>query len=301
MLSINFIMLLSGLGLAALSIYLFVGVIFKNNAEADKLAWASGNEPEVSGSPFINFSRPLVHNFTLQHALKVKSEDYRKKVERKILSAGLAQEINTDEYIGLQILWGILFPIMMVVLNFALQLGYPYWMALGCSAFGILFPSMHCNSQKQSRYTSIVSELPFYIDLLALSTEAGLDFINAIQRVIDKAEDSVLADEFRGVLKDIKLGSSRSDALRKMADSLDIPEVTSFCSVIIDADYTGASISVVLKEQSQQMRLERFVRAEKAGARASQTILIPMVVFILPAVFIVVFAPVALQFFYGGS
>jgi len=301
MLSLNFIMLLTGLGLAALSIYLFVGVVFKNNTDADKLAWASGNEPEASGSPFINFSRPLVHNFTLQHALKIKSEDYRKKVDKKIISAGLAQEINVDEYIGLQILWGVLFPIVMVVLNFALQLGYPYWMALGCSAFGILFPSLHCNSEKKRRYTAIISELPFYIDLLALSTEAGLDFINAIKRVVDKAENSVLADEFGVVLKDIKLGSSRSDALRKMADSLDISEVTSFCSVIIDADYTGASISQVLKDQSTQMRLERFVRAEKAGAQASQTILIPMVLFILPAVFIVVFAPVVLQFFYGGS
>lgn len=301
MMTINFIMLLSGLGLAALSIYLFMSVVFKNNAEADKLAWASGNEPEASKSQFINFSRPLVHNFTLQHALKIKSEDYRKKVNQKILSAGLSQEINTDEYIGLQILWGLLFPIVMVVLNFSLQLGYPYWMAAGFSAFGVLFPGMYCNSEKQRRYTDIISELPFYIDLLALSTEAGLDFINAIQRVVDKAEDSTLADEFGVVLKDIKLGSSRSDALRTMAERLDISEMTSFCSVIIDADYTGASIAQVLKEQSTQMRLERFVRAEKAGAQASQTILIPMVLFILPAVFIVVFAPVVLQFFYGGS
>ena len=72
-------------------------------------------------------------------------------------------------------------------------------------------------------------------------------------------------------------------------------------AVVTDADHTGASIAQVLKDQSVQMRLERFVRAEKAGARASQTMLIPMMMFILPAVFIMVFAPVILQFFYGGS
>ena len=72
-------------------------------------------------------------------------------------------------------------------------------------------------------------------------------------------------------------------------------------AVVNDADYTGASIAQVLKDQSNQMRLERFVRAEKAGARASQLMLLPMILFVMPAVFIVVFAPVLLQFFYGGS
>ena len=100
---------------------------------------------------------------------------------------------------------------------------------------------------------------------------------------MEKSDNSVLADELRIVLKDIKLGSSRADSLRAMARRLDIPEVTSFVAVVIDADSTGASISQVLKDQSEQMRLERFVRAEKAGAQASQKMLIPMMMFILPA------------------
>ena len=78
-------------------------------------------------------------------------------------------------------------------------------------------------------------------------------------------------------------------------------EISSFVNVVIDADSTGASIARVLKDQSAQMRLERFVRAEKAGAKASQAMLIPLMFLILPAVFIMVFAPVVLQFFYGGK
>lgn len=301
MLSFDLILLLGGLGLAALSVYLFTSAIFTNNADADALAWASGNEPKKSRSPLINFSRPLVHNFTLQHALRIKNESYRKNVEKKILTSGLSQEINVDEFIGLQILWGIMLPIGLVILNFALQVGYPYWVCIGLGFFGLYFPHIYCEGNKKQRYTSVVADLPFFIDLLALSTEAGLDFINSIQRIVDKADDSVLADEFGIVLKDIKLGSSRSDALRGLSDRIDIPEITSFCSMIIDADYTGASIAQVLKDQSNQMRLERFVRAEKAGAKASQAMLIPMMVFILPAVFIMVFAPVIIQLFYGGK
>lgn len=301
MLSFDFLILLSGLGLAALAVYLFTSAVFTNNADADALAWASGDEPRKSKSALINFSRPLVHNFTLQHALKVKSERYRTKVENLILTAGLSQEINVNEFIGLQILWGIMAPIMLIILNFALQLGYPYWLCAGLGLVGFQFPHFYCGAEKKSRYISVISDLPFFIDLLALSTEAGLDFINAIQRIVDKAEDSVLADEFSIMLKDIKLGSSRADSMKALARRLDIGEITSFVAVITDADYTGAPISMVLKDQSAQMRLERFVRAEKAGSKASQAMLIPMMVFILPAVFIMVFAPVILQFFYGGQ
>lgn len=280
---------------------MFVNTVFTNNTDAEALAWASGNEPAKSKSPFINFSRTLVHNFTLQHAIRIKSPRYRERVRRKILTAGLSRELNVDEFIGLQILWGLMFPILLIILNFALQLGYPYLFCVFVGLFGAYFPHFYSNANKNVRYLSVVSDLPFFIDLLALSTEAGLDFINSIQRIVDKAENSVLADEFQAVLKDIKLGSSRAEALRGLAERLDIPEMTSFVAVIIDADQTGASIASVLKDQSAQMRLERFVRAEKEGAKASQKMLIPMMMFILPAVFIMVFAPVVLQFYYGGG
>ena len=80
---------------------------------------------------------------------------------------------------------------------------------------------------------------------------------------------------------------------------IDLNEVNSLVNVIVDSESTGASVVKVLKEQSIQMRLERFVRAEKAGAKASQAILVPMILFIMPAVFIMVFAPVALNMMFG--
>ncbi len=301
MLSFDFLILLSGLGLAAVSVYLFSTAIFSNNADAEALAWASGDEPAQSKNPLINFSRPLVHNFTLQHAQKVKSENYRAKVKKKILTAGLSGEINEDEFIGLQILWGVMFPIGFVIFNFALQMGFSYAMAFAISGVGVFFPHLYCSVSKGKRYTDVVTDLPFFIDLMALSTEAGLDFMGSLQRIVEKADNSVLADELQLVLKDIKLGSSRKEALSRLSERLDIPEITSFVAVVRDAEETGASISQVLKDQSIQMRLERFVRAEKAGAKASQAMLIPMMFLILPAVFIMVFAPVVLNFFYGGQ
>ncbi len=297
------LMLFLGLILVGVAVFLFVSSIFASNADKQQLSWANNDEPIKSKNPIINMSRPLVHQFTLQHALKVRSESYRKKVRSLIKTGGLSSEINEDEFIGLQILWGIMFPIFVLILNFALEMGLSPVMLVGLGAVGFYLPQIHSKGAKKKRELSVRADLPFYIDLLALSVEAGLDFFSAIQKIVDKAAgtDSVLAEEFSIVLKDIKIGSSKSDALREMAERLDMPEITSFVAVLIDAESTGASISQVLKDQSVQMRLERFVRAEKAGAQASQLILIPLMLFILPAVFIMVFGPMALSFMYGGK
>ena len=299
MLSFEIILLLSGLSLAALSIYLLISTVFASNADADLLAWSDESRPSQSDSPLINFSRPLIHNFTLQMTPWVRSGSYRRNIESKILTAGLNRELNVDEFIGMQFLWGGLFPVVLVILNFALQLGYSYWLCLAIGIVGAYFPHLHCQRKKNERYVAVISQLPFFIDLLALSTEAGKDFTGAIQDIVEKVGSGTLSEELQIVLKDIKLGSSRADALKKLSQRLDIPEMTSFVSVLVDADQTGTSISKVLKDQSEQMRLERLMRAEKAGAQASQKMLIPLMMFILPAVFVMVFAPVVLQFFYG--
>ncbi len=269
--------------------------------DKDVLSWASGDEPLKSKSGLINISRPLVHQLTLKFALKCKSAEYRKQVERLLLTGGLSGELNVDEFIGLQILWGILLPAVFAFANLVLGFGIPYFLFLIMVPAGIYLPRAIAKVEKSNREISVRADLPFFADLLSLSTEAGLDFISAIQRIVDKAEDSVLAEELGNVLRDIKLGSSRADALKGMSYRLEIPEITSFVAVLVDADATGASISQVLRDQSVQIRLERFVRAEKAGARASQVILLPMMLFIMPAVFLVIFGPMILQFVYGGK
>lgn len=295
------LMLILSLILGAGAIYAFVSALLTNNADKDLLSWASGNEPVPSKSPLINFSRPLVHQFTIQHALKIKSPAYRKSVQRLILTSGLNRELNVDEFIGLQIFWGVALPAFLALMNFGFQFGVQWIVFIGMAPLGWYFPFIYANREKRMREISVRADLPFFADLLALSTEAGLDFIGAIQRIVDKAEGSVLGEELAIVLKDIKLGAARSEALRGLAVRIDLMEITSFVAVLVDADATGASIAQVLKDQSEQIRLERFVRAEKAGARASQLMLVPLVLFVLPAVFIVVFGPMVVNFFVAGK
>jgi tight adherence protein C len=285
--------------LTAFSVYKFVSVMMANNVNKDVLAWASGKEPKKSKSGLINSSRPLVHQLTLQHAVRIKNPAYRSNIRRLLETAGMSAQLNVDEFIGLQILWGFAFPFLIGLLNFALDFGIPNMGVFMLIPLGAYLPVIQAKQERSRRELSVRRDLPFFADLLALSTKAGLDFISAIQRIVDKAEGSVLGEELGNVLKDIRLGASRADALKSMMGRLDLPEITSFIAVLVDADRNGASLSQVLKDQSNQIRLERLVRAEKAGARASQAILLPILIFILPAVFIVVFGPVIIQFSSG--
>ncbi len=283
--------------------YFFVSALMARDEGMSALSWASGTTPTRSKSPIIEFSRPLVHQFTLQYAVRIKSKKWRKKMEYQLVTAGMTSELNVDEYIGLKLFWGVLMPFILVILNFALSLGFnPAMVFIGAVVVGWMMPDLHATKMRNTRQSAIRLELPFFIDLMALSMEAGLDFQGAIQRIIEKADrNSTFADELQQVLRDITLGASRAEALRNLSFRCDLNEVNSLVNVIIDADSTGASVAKVLKDQSEQMRIERFVRAEKEGAKASQKILIPLVLFILPAVFIMVMAPVALQFMYGGG
>jgi tight adherence protein C len=297
------LMLFAGLILAGSAVYLFVSSLLAGRPGEQQLSWASGNEPIKSKNGVINICRPLVHQFTMQHAAKIKSEKYRKKIRRLIKVGGLADELNEDEFIGLQLFLGVAFPAFLLVMNFSLDLGFPPVLVLGLGLIGFLLPEMHCKGTKKIRELSVRTDMPFFIDLLALAVEAGLDFFGAIQKIVDKSAgtESVLSKEFQIVLKDIKIGSSKAEALKEFAARLDMQEITSFVAILIDAEATGASISQVLKDQSVQMRLERFLRAEKAGAKASQLILLPLMLFILPAVFIMVFGPVAISMMYGSG
>ena len=213
------LMLFAGLILAGAAVYLFVSSLLAGRPGEQQLSWASGNEPIKSKNAVINLCRPMVHQFTMQYAAKIKSQKYRKKIQHLIKVGGLAAELNVDEFIGLQLFLGVAFPLFLMLMNFTLDLGFPTAMVFLLGLIGFFMPEMHCKGTKKNRVLNVRIDMPFFIDLLALSVEAGLDFFGAIQKIVDKAEgtESVLAEELKIVLKDIKVGSSKTDALKELA------------------------------------------------------------------------------------
>jgi tight adherence protein C len=164
---------------------------------------------------------------------------------------------------------------------------------------GFYLPDQLVKDLRKTREGQILRAMPGSVDVLSLSVEAGLEFVSAIQRLVERGAVGPLRDELATILNDIRLGKSRAEAFKGFSSRVEIPEISSFVSVLVQADMLGASIGPVLQQQAERMRVERFQRAEKAGARATQKILVPLVLFIFPAVLLVVLGPVALQFVYG--
>jgi tight adherence protein C len=221
---------------------------------------------------------------------------YRTKAAVELQRAGLAEFMGVDHLLAAKVLSAVLTPLLVsqIFVIFANPL-----MFVLAGFGGFLLPDRLAADLRKARERKIVRTLPGAVDALSLSVEAGLEFLIAIQRLVERGRTGPLRDELATILNDIRLGKSRSEALKAFSARVEIPEVSSFVSVLVQADTLGASIGPVLQSQAERMRVERFQRAEKAGARASQKILFPLVLFIFPAVLIIIMGPVVLQMVYG--
>lgn len=295
-------LLILGVLLGGVATYVAVAAFLRTLDEGKNtsLLWADGEAPRKSKSLVIRLTRPMVHRIFIPLMARYPLKEYKETIKRDIQSAGLGQELNADEFVGMQVCLGVFLPAIIELINLLFSQSYPWYVVLGFAIFGLLFPRLYVQGYKNARRSQILVDLPFVIDLLALSTEAGLDFMGAITKVVEKLPGSALGEELAQVLRDLKLGSSRAESLNALAWRLNMSQVSSFIAVLVTADSLGASIGDVLRQQSEQMRQERFVRAEKAGVEASQKVYIPLILFILPAVLIMVFGPVILQFM-GGT
>jgi tight adherence protein C len=155
---------------------------------------------------------------------------------------------------------------------------------------GYLLPGIWLGQQIKKRKKNIVKALPDALDLLTISVEAGLAFDSALQRVAEKW-DNELSREFRRVLTDVRLGRSRREALRDMAQRTGVEDVQTFTAAIIQAEQLGVSIGKILRVQADQMRIRRRQRAEEAAQKAPIKMLFPMVFLIFPSLFVVILGP----------
>jgi tight adherence protein C len=238
--------------------------------------------------PLLTVLAPLFKGFALR--------TYRPRAAATLQKAGLAEFITVDHLLAMKAIFAVITPFMMAILFEVFQNPALF---VGAAIGGSMLPDRFVNDLRKKRESEILRALPGAVDVLSLSVEAGLEFLTALQRLVERGGMGALRDELATILNDIRLGKSRSEALKSFSQRVEIPEVSSFVSVLVQADMLGASIGPVLQQQAERMRVERFQRAEKAGAKASQKILFPLVLFIFPAVLIVIIGPVALQFIYG--
>ena len=154
---------------------------------------------------------------------------------------------------------------------------------------------MWLRSSLKKRHLAIMKALPFVLDILTLSVEAGMDFISALQRNCQSRKLDPLNEELLRMTKEIQVGSSRREALRNMADRVRQSDLKSVAFALIQADELGVSIGAILRIQSEQLRSRRFDRAEKLAHEAPTKMLGPLMLCIFPAVFIILLGPVLTQ------
>jgi len=161
---------------------------------------------------------------------------------------------------------------------------------------GWFLPTTFIQKRAQERQIEIIRSLPFAIDLLASAMRAGLDFIAAVRHYVSMGGKGALVVEFGLLLRQMELGKSRMEALEEMATHVQTQEFTAFVAAVAHGTEIGASIIETLQIQGEDMRRARFNLAERKAARAPSIMIFPIALFILPAVFAIVFVPVILRF-----
>jgi tight adherence protein C len=258
------------------------------------------NASKVKKEPvFIKLTRPFYKRYFLPMTQGKNKQKYRAKYRQKLANAGLLKDMTPEEFVALKFFMILGGPFAFLTVRFIMEENWPLTITPVMGLVGYLYPDVWLSGLIKKRAEDILRAMPFIIDMLALSVEAGLDFMAAIQRVIEKAPASPLNEEFETLVRETKIGSSRAEGLRQMGWRVNIIEINSFCATLIAADSVGASIGPLLKQLSTELRIKRSSRAEQAGATAATKILIPMIFFILPAVLVAIFAPMALKMFAG--
>lgn len=220
--------------------------------------------------------------------------EYVDRVRLKHTQAGISSADKVERFLAMRILGFVFIPFWVffsAIVNPLGLDGFLKWVFIGFGALlGAVGPTSQLNRKVDARQTSIQRALPDVLDLLVISVEAGLGFEQAVDRVITNVPGD-LADEFARVLGETQAGSSRADALRGMQDRVDIAEIRSFVLAMIQADTFGVSIGRVLRSQADEMRIKRRQIAQEKAQKAPIKMMIPMVLCIFPALFVVVLGP----------
>ncbi len=213
------------------------------------------------------------------------------QLQQNLIVAGLPGGLTVTDFLGLRFLAGAslggLFFALMVTRQSPLQ---AVLFAMIAFLIGLYMPNFWLSSKVSARQKAIARALPDTLDMMSICVDAGLGFEAAIQKVAYQSNNE-LALELRRVISEIRVGVSRADALRHLAERTQVPDVAGFVAVLVQADRLGIAIRNVLTTQSAQMRVQRRQRAEEEAGKAPIKMMIPLGLFIFPAMFAVILGP----------
>lgn len=217
-------------------------------------------------------------------------------LNKKVIEAGRPGNLNAREWMVVKVLLALVLAglIGLTIYN----AGKPIWQTGVLSLVGFMIGWFSVDTwltgKSRRRREEVERSMPDLLDLLTVSVEAGLGFEGALMKIVEKT-DGLLSDEFLTVLREIKMGKSRREAMKDMAARLNVDALSNFVGSIVLAEQLGISIGNVLRIQSKEIRQRKRQKAEETAMKAPIKMLIPMLMFIFPAVFIVLLGPAMIQ------
>lgn len=239
--------------------------------------------------------RPMLHTLGAQFS-RLTSSKGRERTQKDLGAVGMSGQWDEGEWKGLQ--YGLAILMGLLLFGFFSLLHASPLMRIEALVVGILigylFPRSWLKARTKQRQLEIEKKLPDVLDLLTVSVEAGLGFDAALLKVVEK-QKGALAEEFLKVLQEIKMGRPRRDALRDLSKRNSVEDLGNVVASLVQADQLGISIGGVLRNQSIQIRQKHRQRAEEKAQKAPVKMMIPLVFFVFPSVFIVILGPAVIQ------
>jgi tight adherence protein C len=222
----------------------------------------------------------------------------REAVLKRLRKAELDLAVSPQQWFGARIALAGLFGAVAALCASLLEWSTTWGLSLGIGA-GFVWPNLWLRDQIKRNELRILRELPTYLDILTLAVEGGCNLTSALGIAVEKAPDSPLRRAFQRLLREVRAGKPRADAMKSMEERLDMPATTSLTTALYQAERTGAALGGVLRAQAAQRTNERFSRAEKLAMEAPVKMLGPLIMCIFPCTFIVLGFPIVVKFMQG--
>jgi tight adherence protein C len=223
----------------------------------------------------------------------------RRRALARLRLAGLDYAITPEELVAAQGVAAAAAALAADGILSAFQRPGDAWLVVA-AAVGYAAPALWLRDRIQQRRRDTLKTLPFFLDVITLCVEAGLNLTGALAQAVAKGPAGALRDELARVLRDVRAGKPRLDALHTMADRMNAPAITGLVAALVQADSMGMSLGPVLRAQAEQRRAERFTRAEKLAMEAPVKLLFPLIAFIFPCTFGILAFPIAMKFMQMG-
>jgi tight adherence protein C len=283
-----------GVTIGAAAVFIGGGVLKARASASRRLAGLRETRTEVLERGFSERAVAPMFQGVGRFFMRWTPQGWGERVEKRLMIAGWAPRVDSSSWAAIRVLMAIFGVLLAFYVNGQLEGSSRLAGVLGSLAIGVLGPEAILTRRVDERKAAMQRDLPDVIDLLVISVEAGLGFEGALGRVVQNVPGE-LSDEFSRMLQETRVGVSRNQALRSLAERTDVDDLNTFIMALTQADAFGVSISRMLRVQADEMRVRRRLRAQERAFAAPVKMTFPLVLCIFPGIFVVLLGPAAIQ------